>query len=198
MEGNGTFERVFAGKPQFGRIRLRVEPREQIPPTVKVSLAHDRVPRNFWYAVEQAAQAAVKSGLDLGYPIVRVHVEVLDGEVRDRETTEAAMAAATDAAFQDAMAKAGTVLLEPIMRFEIQTPPEFMKNVTGDLNTRRGTIDDVDTGTETAKISGTVPLSETFGYSTALRSMSQGRASFVMEPADYQPVPPQVSDKLTF
>jgi elongation factor G len=198
MEGNGTFERVFAGKPQFGRIRLRVEPREQIPPTVKVSLAHDRVPRNFWYAVEQAAQAAVKSGLDLGYPIVRVHVEVLDGEVRDRETTEAAMAAATDAAFQDAMARAGMVLLEPIMRFEIQTPPEFMKNVTGDLNTRRGTIDDVDTGTETAKISGTVPLSETFGYSTALRSMSQGRASFVMEPADYQPVPPQVSDKLTF
>jgi elongation factor G len=198
MEGNGTFERVFAGKPQFGRIRLRVEPREQITPTVKVSLANDRVPRNFWYAVEQAAQAAVKSGLDLGYPIVRVHVEVLDGEVRDRETTEAAMAAATDAAFQDAMAKAGTVLLEPIMRFEIQTPPEFMKNVTGDLNTRRGTIDHVDTGAETAKISGTVPLSETFGYSTALRSMSQGRASFVMEPADYQPVPPQVSDKLTF
>ena len=198
MEGNATFERVFAGKPQFGRIRLRVEPREAIAPTVKVALAHERVPRNFWYAVEQAAQGALKSGLDLGYPIVRVHVEVLDGEVRDRETTEAAMAAATDAAFQDAMAKAGTVLLEPIMRFEIQTPPEFMKSVTGDLNTRRGMIDAVDTGTETAKIAGTVPLSETFGYSTALRSMSQGRASFVMEPADYQPVPPQVSDKLTF
>ena len=198
MEGNATFERVFAGKPQFGRIRLRVEPREAIAPTVKVALANDRVPRNFWYAVEQAAQAAVKSGLDLGYPIVRVHVEVLDGEVRDRETTEAAMAAATDAAFQDAMAKAGTVLLEPIMRFEIQTPPEFMKSVTGDLNTRRGTIDRVDTGNDSAKIAGTVPLSETFGYSTALRSMSQGRASFVMEPADYQPVPPQVSDRLTF
>src|SRR5262249_29712929 len=75
MEGSATFERVFAGRPQFGRIRLRVEPRAQIAPTVKLALAHDRVPRNFWYAVESAAQAAVKSGLDLGYPIVRVHVE---------------------------------------------------------------------------------------------------------------------------
>ena len=196
--GEATFERVFAGRPQFGRIKLRVEPREAIVPTVKLSLRNDRVPRNFWYAVESAAQAAVKSGLDLGYPIVRVHVEVEDGEVREGETTEAALAAATNEAFQDAMAKAGALLLEPIMRFEIETPAEFMGNVTGDMNTRRGHVHEVDAHSEPVKITGTVPLAQTFGYSTALRSMSQGRASFVMEPADYQPVPEEIARELAF
>jgi elongation factor G len=197
-DGDGTFERVFAGRPQFGRIRVRVEPQQEIAPSVRMQLRHERVPRNFWFAVESSAKAAVKSGLDLGYPIVRVRLDVVDGAVREGETTEAALAAATNAAFQDAMTKAGTLLLEPIMRFEIVTPSEFMKNVTGDLNTRRGMIENVETGAETAKITGTVPLSETFGYSTALRSMSQGRAGFVMEPADYQPVPQDVQERLTF
>ncbi|MBL8841637.1 MAG: elongation factor G [Planctomycetes bacterium] len=198
MEGDATFRHVFAGKPQFGRVRLRVEPREQIQPTVHLSIPNDRVHRTFWLAIEQAAKAAVKSGLDLGYPIVRVHVEVFDGETREGETTEAALAKATDDAFQDAMKKAGAVLLEPIMAFEVQTPTEFMKSVTGDLNARRGAIDAVDTQNDFAKIAGRVPLAETFGYSTVLRSMSQGRASFSMQPADYQPVPPEVANRLTF
>ena len=114
------------------------------------------------------------------------------------EATEAALAKAADDAFHDAMKKAGTLLLEPIMAFEIQTPTDFMRAVTGDLNARRGIIDQVDTQGESAKITGRVPLSETFGYSTTLRSMSQGRASFVMQPADYQPVPPEVAAKLSF
>ncbi len=197
-EGAATFERVFAGRPQFGRIRLRVEPREQIAPTVKLSLRPDRVPRQFWNAVESAAKAALKSGLELGYPIVRVHVELLDGEVREGETTEAALQKATNDAFQDAMAKAGAVLLEPIMRFEIETPAEFMGGVTGDLHPRRGQVHEVDSRADPVKITGTVPLAQTFGYSTALRSLSQGRASFVLEPADYQPVPPEVARNLTF
>ena len=197
-DGRATFERVFAGKPQFGRIVLRVEPQEPIAPTVALALDPKRVPRTFWYAIESAAQAALKSGLDLGYPIVRVHVEVIDGEVREGETTEAALAAATDAAFRAAMAAAGTVLLEPIMRFEVQTPAEFMKGVIGDLNTRRGHLNEVETQSEPVKITGLVPLAETFGYSTTLRSMSQGRASFVMEPADYQPVPPEIASSLAF
>jgi len=198
MEGAATFERVFAGKPQFGQIRLRVEPRPQIVPTVKLSLRHDRVPRQFWHAVEQAAHAALKSGLDLGYPIVRVHVEILDGQVREGETNEAVLQKATNDAFQDAMAKAGAVLLEPIMRFEIETPPEFMGGITGDMNTRRGQVHEVDSHADPVKITGTVPLAETFGYSTALRSMSQGRASFVLEPADYQPVPEGLARQLAF
>jgi elongation factor G len=196
--GSATFERVFGGRQQFGQIALRVEPRDAIAPTVKLSLKHDRVPRQFWYAVEQAASAALKSGLDLGYPIVRLHLEVTDGAVREGETTEAALAAATNEAFQAAMKQAGTLLLEPIMRFEIETPAEFMGNVTGDMNTRRGQVHEVDSHADPVKITGTVPLAETFGYSTALRSMSQGRASFVLEPADYQPVPPEIARNLTF
>ncbi len=198
MEGDATFRHVFAGKPQFGRIRLRVEPRVEIQPTVKMAIPNERVHRQYWLAIEQAAKAAVTSGLDLGYPIVRVHVEVFDGETRDGETTEAALAKATDDAFHDAMRKAGTVLLEPIMAFEVQTPTEFMKAVTGDLHARRGTIEQVDPQHDFAKICGVVPLAETFGYSTVLRSMSQGRASFSMQPADYQPVPPDVAGRLTF
>jgi elongation factor G len=197
-DGAATFERVFAGKPQFGRIRVRLEPQEAIAPTVSLSLDPKRVPRNFWYAVESAAKAAVKSGLDLGYPVVRVRVAVVDGEIREGETTEAALAAATNDAFQDAMAKAGTVLLEPIMRFEIETPAEFLGSVTGDMNTRRGQVHNVDPNVDPVKVTGTVPLAETFGYSTVLRSMSQGRASFVFEPADYQPVPPEVAKQLAF
>lgn len=198
VEGDATFQHVFAGKPQFGRVRLRIEPREAIQPTVKLSIPNERVNRVFWLAIEQAAKAALKSGLDLGYPIVRVHVEVFDGETREGETTEAALAKATDDAFHDAMKRAGTVLLEPIMSFEVQTPTEFMKSITGDLNARRGTIDQVDSQGESAKITGHVPLAETFGYSTSLRSMSQGRASFAMQPADYQPVPPEVASRLSF
>jgi len=198
MEGDATFRHVFAGKPQFGRVRLRVEPRDEIAPTVRMAIPNERVHRQFWFAIEAAAKAALKSGLDLGYPIVRVHVDVFDGETKDGETTEAALAKACDDAFHDAMKKAGTVLLEPIMAFEIQTPTDFMRAVTGDLNARRGIIEQVDTQGESAKITGRVPLSETFGYSTSLRSMSQGRASFVMQPADYQPVPPEVAKGLTF
>ncbi|MSR45885.1 MAG: elongation factor G [Planctomycetes bacterium] len=197
-EGDATFRHVFAGKPQFGRIRLRVEPRELIQPTVALSIPNERVHRQFWLGIEQAAKAALKSGLDLGYPIVRVHVEVFDGETRDGETTEAALAKATDDAFHAAMKQAGTVLLEPIMSFEVQTPTEFMKAITGDLNSRRGTIEQVDNQGDQAKITGQVPLAETFGYSTSLRSMSQGRASCAMQPADYQPVPPEVAAKLFF
>ncbi|MBM4013360.1 MAG: elongation factor G [Planctomycetes bacterium] len=197
-EGDATFSHVFAGKPQFGRIRLRVEPREAIQPTVKIALPNERVHRQFWLGVELAAKAALKSGLDLGYPIVRVHVEVFDGETREGETTEAALAKATDDAFHAAMKAAGVVLLEPIMAFEVQTPTEFMKSITGDLNARRGTIEQVENLGETAKIAGKVPLSETFGYSTALRSMSQGRASFAMQPADYLQVPAEVARGLAF
>jgi elongation factor G len=197
-DGDATFSHVFAGKPQFGRIRLRVEPRDAIQPTVTLSLQNDRVHRQFWHGIEQAAKAALKSGLDLGYPIVRVHVEVQDGETRDGETTEAALAKATDDAFHAAMQTAGVVLLEPIMAFEVETPVDFMKAVTGDLNSRRGTIELVENQGDIAKIGGKVPLSETFGYSTALRSMSQGRASFAMQPADYLAVPPEIAKALSF
>jgi elongation factor G len=154
------------------------------------------VPRVFWNSIEGAAKAAVRSGLDLGYPIVRVQLKVVDGEVREGETTEMALAAATSMAFTRAMEEGGVDILEPIMRFEVQTPAEFVRPILADLNSRRGRIANMDSGADPVSLKGTVPLAEIFGYSTALRSMSQGRANFTVEPADYLPVPSALAREL--
>ena len=195
---DGVFDRQIGGKAQFGRIRIKVTPIEDLTPTVTMDLDPEQVPKVFWLPIELAAKAAVKSGLDLGYPIVRVGVTVCEGECRDGETTEVAMSAATSLAFSAAVEKAGIMLLEPIMRLEVETPSEFMKAVMADLNGRRARIDNMDTQEEPISIYGTVPLSEIFGYSTALRSMSQGRATFSVEPDNYLPVPEAVAKQLLF
>jgi len=197
-EVDEVFERQIGGRNHFGRIRLRVEPQREIVPAIEIRLDKERVPRVFWDPIRAAAQGALRSGLDLGYPIVRVRVVICDGEVREMESTEIAMVAATTHAFGRAMELSGVDLLEPIMRFAIVTPAEYMKAVLGDLSGRRGRLEEMDTTADPVTISGTVPLAEIFGYSTAIRSLSQGRASFTVEPSDYWPVPEEVAQQLRF
>ena len=127
-----------------------------------------------------------------------VHVVVEGGGIRETETTELAMGAATSQAFREAMEQGGVVVLEPIMRFEIKTPSDYLKAVVSDLSARRGNITNLDSQREPVTLTGTVPLSEIFGYSTAIRSMSQGRASFSVEPSTYEPVPEEIARQLTF
>ncbi len=197
-EQTSVFERQIGTKAHFGAIQLRVSPQEELAPTVELSLDPAVVPKAFWVGIEQSATAALKSGLDLGYAIVRVKVEIIGGEVREGETSEMALAAATAKAFEEAMTAAGVVILEPIMDFEVETPQEFTKAVMADLNIRRGRVNNMDSLQDPVTISGAVPLAEIFGYSTALRSMSQGRATFSVAPASYAPVPDAIAKQLSF
>jgi elongation factor G len=193
-----TFERQFGGRQHYGKVRVEVVVQEELTPSVSMELQPDAVPRAFWHAIESAAKGAVVSGLDLGYPLVRTGVRIVGGEIREGESTEMALAAATAAAFSRAVDQAGVVILEPIMKFEVQTPADFMKAILADLNSRRGRISEMASQSEPVSIFGTVPLAEIFGYSTTIRSLSQGRASFSLEPHDYWPVPPEIAQKLTF
>ena len=195
-EAEVEFQTNLAGRNHYGKVRVRVESQEELKPSVSLELDPDEVPRVFWDPIQTSARSALQSGLDLGYPIVRVQLRVIGGAVREGETTELAMSKATDLAFHQAMERAGIDLLEPIMEFEVQTPAEFVSPILADLNSRRGRISRMDAQDDPSVITGSIPLAEIFGYSTDLRSLSQGRASFSVEPMDYQPVPAEVRKAL--
>jgi len=187
--GDGVFDRLVGGRALFGRVRLRVAPTSELVPVVVNKLDHGRTPRIFIPVLEAAAMSAARSGLSLGFPIIRTRVELLEMELREGETTEVALSAATELAFKDAMETGHTQVMEPIMSFEVQTPAEYLRGVLADLNSRRARILEMEPNREPAFVRGQVPLSRTFGYSTQVRSLSQGRATFSMQPQDYAPVP---------
>ena len=133
---------------------------------------------------------AAGGGLELGYPVSGIRITLLGGSSREGSSNDTAFAHATHLAFREAAEAASPVLLEPVMEFEIECPMEFLTGVNSDLNSRRARVSGLTTDSDPATIRGTVPLSEIFGYSTILRSLSQGRASFSVEPLSYEPVPP--------
>lgn len=191
------FQRLIGGKPMYAKVTLRVESNPGSDPCVFVNeTVKDQVPQIFVPAIEAAVKSAAISGLGLGYSIIRVKVTLTDARAVDGESTDTAFHVAAEQAFDEAIRKAGVRLLEPVMAFEIRTPTEYMKNVIGDLNSKRARIQQLDTDVDPAVLKGEIPLSETFGYSTAVRSLSQGRASFSMEPADYMAAPDDVARTL--
>ncbi len=155
------------------------------------------VPRNFIPAVEEGVREAAESGVVAGYPIVDIRAVLVDGKYHEVDSSEVAFKIAGSMAFKEAAEKAAAILLEPVMDVEVVTPQEFMGDVIGDLNARRGKIMNLKSRGNAQVVEARVPLANMFGYATRLRSLSQGRATYTMQFAVYEPVPQQVFEELT-
>ncbi|MBI4881735.1 MAG: elongation factor G [Planctomycetes bacterium] len=195
----GEFRKSIGGKNLFAKISLRVEPDAKAAKLRFVNQAcREDVPPSFLPAIENAARSCALSGGSLGFSVIRIRVTLLSGEWIEGESNETAFAVATERAFDEALNVAGVQILEPIMRFEIRTPAEYMKSIISDLNGRRARVTELALDEDPVLLRGEIPVSGTFGYSTTIRSLSQGRATCSMEPSDYAVVPEEVSRRLLF
>jgi elongation factor G len=193
----GKFIRQSGGKGQYGHVVINVEPAKQGEGFVfEDKIVGGTIPREFIKPSEAGMREALEGGVLAGYPMVDVKAELVYGSYHDVDSSEMAFKIAGSMAFKSAAEKAGPVLLEPIMRVEVTTPESYMGDVIGDLSSRRGTIDLTEPRGNVRVVRAFVPLSEMFGYATSVRSMSQGRASFSMEPAHYEKVPPSIADEI--
>ncbi|PLV60233.1 elongation factor G [Thermotoga sp. KOL6] len=198
-EAEGKYIRQTGGRGQYGHVILRIEP---IPEEEGKNFEFiDKtvggvIPKEYMPAIEAGIKEAMMSGLLAGYPVVRIRAIVLDGSYHEVDSSEMAFKIAASMAFKEAMKKAQPVLLEPIMKLEITTPEEYMGNIISDLNSRRAKVESLETRGHLKVIVAKVPLSETFGYATTLRSLSQGRASYIMQFSHYQEVPEKIAEKI--
>jgi elongation factor G len=192
----GKFIKQTGGRGQYGHVWLKVEPQEAGKGFEFVdAIKGGTVPREYIPAVQKGVQESLSNGVLAGYPVVDVKVTLFDGSYHDVDSNENAFKMAGSIAFKEGLRKATPVLLEPIMAVEVETPEDFMGNVVGDLNSRRGMIlgmDDLVAGLKVVK--SEVPLKEMFGYSTTLRSLTQGRATFTMEFKHYAEAPKSVAE----
>jgi elongation factor G len=154
------------------------------------------IPKEYIPAVQEGIKEAMKSGVVAGYPVVDVKVKLYDGSYHDVDSDEMSFKIAGSLAFKDAMKKASPILLEPIFDLEIVTPDEYLGDVMGDVNSRRGKIEGFTARKDAQVIKAKVPLSEMFGYATILRSMTQGRAIYTMQFDHYAPVPQSIAEKI--
>jgi len=195
VEQEGKFVKQSGGRGQYGHVWLRIEPTEPGKDFEFVdSIKGGAVPREFIPAVQKGVNEALLDGVLAGFPVVNVKATLFDGSFHEVDSNENAFKMAAIFAFKDGMRKASPALLEPIMAVEVETPEDFMGNVMGDLSSRRGVVqgmEDLPTG---KAIRAEVPLAEMFGYSTTLRSLSQGRATYTMEFKHYAEAPKQVAD----
>ena len=193
------FERVVGEKKHYARITLRLEPVASLAKVEFVDISKPgSVPKQLLPNVKSGVFSSCEGGVGYGFPVVQLRATLVDAATREGEATETAFEAATSFAFREAFDAVPCVVLEPIMKFEVQTPDPYMGDVLGDLNRRRAVIEDVEQVQGVRSIRGTVPISEMFGYSTALRSLSQGRAGYSMEPHSYAPVPPERAKAFAF
>ncbi len=186
------------GRGQYGHAVLEVEPAEPgVGFEFENKIVGGVIPREYIPAVEKGVRGALESGVLAGYPVVDVKVRLIDGSYHDVDSSEMAFKIAGSMAFKEGLKKAGSVLLEPIMAVEAVTPEQFMGDVIGDLNSRRGRILGIEERAGSQVVNANVPLANMFGYATDLRSMSQGRASYTMQFDHYEQVPASVTDVLT-
>jgi elongation factor G len=197
-EAEGRFVRQTGGHGQFGVVELRIEP---LAKGTGFEFSDDTkggtVPRNFIPSIEAGIKEAMESGILAGYPMVDLKASLLDGKYHEVDSSELAFKIAGSIAFKECCRKASPVLLEPVMDVEAVTPQEFMGEVIGDLNSRRGKIMEMENRAGAQVIEARVPLANMFGYATRLRSITQGRANYSMQFALYEPVPQQVHEELT-
>jgi elongation factor G len=195
VEQEGKFVRQSGGRGQYGHVWLRIEPRQPGEGYEFVNaIVGGVVPKEYVPAVDKGVQEQVKNGVLAGYPVVDVKVTIFDGSYHDVDSNEMAFKIAGSMAFKEGALKAGAVLLEPIMKVEVETPEDYMGDVMGDLNRRRGVIQGMEDNAGVKVLRAEVPLAEMFGYSTSLRSMSQGRATYSMEFAKYMEAPANVAE----
>jgi elongation factor G len=197
VTSEGRFVRQSGGRGQFGHVWIEVEPNEKGKGfEFENAIVGGVVPREYIRPVEQGIAEAMRNGVLAGYPMEDVKVKLYDGSFHPVDSSEMAFKVAGSMAFKAAARKADPVILEPIMEVEVVTPEEYMGDVMGDLNSRRGRISGMIPRKDAQVIKATVPLSEMFGYSTVLRSMTQGRAIYSMEIVHYDETPKSVSDQI--
>ncbi len=184
------------GSGQFAVIKLRVEPNPGAGFEFADEITGGRVPREYINPTGQGVEAGLESGVLAGFPMVDVKVTLVDGQYHDVDSSEMAFKIAGQAGIKEAAAKAGAVLMEPIMQVEVVTPEEYLGDVVGDLNRRRGQVEGMEASGNTQTVRAKVPLSEMFGYSTDLRSATQGRANYTMLFGQYEQVPTNVQDEI--
>lgn len=195
--GEGKYIRQTGGRGQYGHCFLRVEPLPRGDGNEFVSeIVGGAIPKEFIPAVEKGVIEAEESGILAGYPMVDLKVALYDGSYHEVDSSEIAFKIAASMALKEAAKKADPVLLEPIMKLEVVTPEEFMGDVIGDLSSKRARIEATEQRGNARVVKTLVPLAEMFGYATALRSLTSGRASFNMEPSHYEEVPANISAKL--
>ena len=197
VEQEGKFVRQSGGRGQYGHVYLKIEPQDAGSGYEFVNkIVGGVVPKEYIGAVDKGVQAQMENGVVAGYPVVDVKVTLYDGSYHDVDSSEIAFKIAGSMAFKDGALAAKPVLLEPIMNVEVVTPEDYMGDVMGDLNRRRGLPQGMEDSPSGKVIRAEVPLAEMFGYATDLRSMSQGRATYSMEFANYKEVPQNVADSI--
>ncbi|MFA5128930.1 MAG: elongation factor G [Patescibacteria group bacterium] len=196
-EAEGKYIRQSGGRGQYGHCWLRVEPNEKGKGFEFVDeIKGGVIPKEYIAPIGKGAKEALEKGILAGYPVIDVKATVFDGSFHEVDSSEAAFKIAGSLAVQDGAKKAGLVLLEPMMKVEVLTPEQFMGEVIGDLNSKRGQIQEMRDRSGIKVIDAMVPLAEMFGYATSLRSMTQGRASYNMEFANYAEVPRNVAETI--
>ncbi|MBE6839490.1 MAG: elongation factor G [Ruminococcus sp.] len=191
------YARQSGGKGQYGHVKIKVEPNESGKGYEFVNaVVGGSIPKEYIPAVDKGIQGAMKAGVLAGYPVVDVKVTLYDGSYHEVDSSEMAFSIAGSMAFKEAMRKADAVILEPIMKVAAIVPEDYMGTVIGDLNSRRGQIQGQETNNGTAQVDALVPLSEMFGYSNDLRSKTQGRGQYTMEPHSYIELPKSIADKI--
>ena len=195
VEQENKFVRQSGGRGQYGHVYLRIEPKEAGSGYEFVNeIVGGAVPREYIPAVDKGVQEQLQNGVIAGYPMVDVKVTLFDGSYHDVDSSEMAFKIAGSMCFREGAGKANPVLLEPVMKIEIITPEDYMGDVMGDLNRRRGVVQGMDDCPAGRQIQAEVPLSEMFGYATDLRSATQGRATYSMEFAKYSEVPASIAE----
>ncbi len=190
------YARQSGGKGQYGHVKIKIEPNPSKGYEFVNAVVGGSVPKEYIPAVDQGIQGAMLSGVLAGYNVVDVKVTLYDGSYHEVDSSEMAFKIAGSMAFKEAMRKADPVLMEPIMKVTVITPEEYMGDVIGDLNSRRGMILGMDAIPGAQQVNSEVPLSEMFGYATDMRSKTQGRGQYTMEPAHYSEVPKAISEKI--
>jgi len=196
-DGEGLLKKQTGGRGQYGHVVLDVAPSEKGSGlTTKSLVVGGAIPKEYMNAVNAGVGEAMTNGVVAGYPVVDVHVNITDGSSHDVDSNENAFKMAAIFAMKNAFKKARPILLEPIMDVEVTTPEEYQGDIMGDINRRRGHIQEMGTKGNVAIVRAKVPLAEMFGYSTDVRTISSGRASFVMTPASFDPVPQSIVESI--
>ena len=196
-ESDTKYARQSGGKGQYGHVKIRIEPNESGKGYEFINeIVGGAIPKEYIEPVNQGIQGAMQSGVLAGYNVVDVKVTLYDGSFHEVDSSEMAFKIAGSMAFKDAMKKADPVIMEPIMRVNVIVPEEYMGDVIGDLNSRRGQIQGMEAVAGAQQILAFVPLSEMFGYATDMRSRTQGRGQYTMEPSHYTELPKNIQTKL--
>ena len=196
-EGEGKYVKQSGGRGQYGHARIKIEPQPAGKGYEFVNaIVGGAIPKEYIGPVDQGIQEALQSGVIAGYPVLDVKVTLYDGSYHEVDSSEMAFKIAGSMAIKDALKKATPTLLEPMMKVEVTTPEEYMGDVIGDLNSRRGRIEGMELDNGAQHVKAFVPLSEMFGYATSLRSNTQGRANYSMQFDHYDPVPNSILDKV--